>query len=71
MAFAPDGLIEGFYDPDACNPEEGKFIMGLQFHPERMRQDDTDKFDYPGCPRAYQVLYPSFTYDLLWENLTK
>ncbi|KAJ6960499.1 glutamine amidotransferase [Populus alba x Populus x berolinensis] len=28
--------------------------MGLQFHPERMRQDDTDKFDYPGCPRAYQ-----------------
>ncbi|KAJ6867292.1 hypothetical protein NC652_038496 [Populus alba x Populus x berolinensis] len=54
MAFAPDGLIEGFYDPDACNPEEGKFIMGLQFHPERMRQDDTDKFDYPGCPRAYQ-----------------
>ncbi|KAL3568355.1 hypothetical protein D5086_031006 [Populus alba] len=54
MAFAPDGLIEGFYDPDACNPEEGKFIMGLQFHPERMRQDDIDKFDYPGCPRAYQ-----------------
>ncbi|XP_011021287.1 PREDICTED: uncharacterized protein LOC105123408 [Populus euphratica] len=54
MAFAPDGLIEGFYDPDACNPEEGKFIMGLQFHPERMRQDDTDKFDYPGCPRAYR-----------------
>jgi gamma-glutamyl-gamma-aminobutyrate hydrolase PuuD len=71
MAFAPDGLIEGFYDPDACNPEEGKFIMGLQFHPERMRQDDTDKFDYPGCPRAYQVLNPSFTYDLLWENLMK
>ncbi|CAK7344259.1 unnamed protein product [Dovyalis caffra] len=54
MAFAPDGLIEGFYDPDAYNPEEGKFIMGLQFHPERMRQDDTDKFDYSGCPRAYQ-----------------
>ncbi|KAG6742011.1 hypothetical protein POTOM_055293 [Populus tomentosa] len=54
MAFAPDGLIEGFYDPDTCNPEEGKFIMGLQFHPERMRKDDTDKFDYPGCPRAYQ-----------------
>ncbi|KAJ4822390.1 hypothetical protein Tsubulata_008926 [Turnera subulata] len=54
MAFAPDGLIEGFYDPDAYNPEEGKFIMGLQFHPERMRHPDTDKFDYPGCPRAYQ-----------------
>ncbi|XP_047314388.1 putative glutamine amidotransferase GAT1_2.1 [Impatiens glandulifera] len=54
MAFSPDGLIEGFYDPDAYNPEEGKFIMGLQFHPERMRQNDSDDFDYPGCPSAYQ-----------------
>ncbi|KAJ4707056.1 Class I glutamine amidotransferase-like superfamily protein [Melia azedarach] len=54
MAFAPDGLIEGFYDPDAYNPEEGKFIMGLQFHPERMRRPDSDEFDYPGCPSAYQ-----------------
>ncbi|KZV34304.1 hypothetical protein F511_28006 [Dorcoceras hygrometricum] len=54
MAFAPDGLIEGFYDPDAYNPEEGKFIMGLQFHPERMRQPDSDEFDYPGCPFAYK-----------------
>ncbi|KAM1166224.1 hypothetical protein TB2_025093 [Malus domestica] len=54
MAFAPDGLIEGFYDPDAYNPKEGKFIMGLQFHPERMRGPDSDEFDYPGCPSAYQ-----------------
>jgi hypothetical protein len=54
MAFAADGLMEGFYDPDAYNPEEGKFIMGLQFHPERMRQHDLDEFDYPGCPAAYQ-----------------
>ncbi|KAK9020382.1 hypothetical protein V6N11_010406 [Hibiscus sabdariffa] len=54
LAFAPDGLIEGFYDPDAYNPEEGKFIMGLQFHPERMRQPDSEEFDYPGCPSAYQ-----------------
>ncbi|KAK3189320.1 hypothetical protein Dsin_028881 [Dipteronia sinensis] len=54
MAFAPDGLIEGFYEPDAYNPEEGKFIMGLQFHPERMRRSDSDDFDYPGCPSAYQ-----------------
>ncbi|XP_050221602.1 putative glutamine amidotransferase GAT1_2.1 [Mercurialis annua] len=54
MAFAPDGLIEGFYDPDAYNPEEGKFIMGLQFHPERMRHHDSDEFDYPGCPAAYK-----------------
>lgn len=55
MAFAPDGLVEGFYDPDAYNPEEGKFIMGLQFHPERMRHQDSDEFDYPGCPAAYKV----------------
>ncbi|KAK1363625.1 NtpR [Heracleum sosnowskyi] len=54
MAFAPDGLVEGFYDPDAYNPEEGKFIMGLQFHPERMRKPDSDEFDYPGCPAAYK-----------------
>uniref|UniRef100_A0A0A9HJ10 Uncharacterized protein n=1 Tax=Arundo donax TaxID=35708 RepID=A0A0A9HJ10_ARUDO len=54
MAFAPDGLVEGFYDPDAYNPGEGKFIMGLQFHPERMRKDGSDEFDYPGCARAYQ-----------------
>ncbi|XP_062107423.1 putative glutamine amidotransferase GAT1_2.1 [Humulus lupulus] len=54
MAFSPDGLIEGFYDPDAYNPEEGKFIMGLQFHPERMRKPDSEEFDYPGCPSAYQ-----------------
>ncbi|XP_057481376.1 putative glutamine amidotransferase GAT1_2.1 isoform X2 [Actinidia eriantha] len=59
MAFAPDGLIEGFYDPDAYNPEEGKFIMGLQFHPERMRQPDSDEFDYPGCPKAYQEFVKS------------
>lgn len=55
MAFAPDGLIEGFYDPDSYNPDDGKFIMGLQFHPERMRKPDSDQFDYPGCPFAYQV----------------
>ncbi|KAG0494000.1 hypothetical protein HPP92_004994 [Vanilla planifolia] len=54
MAFAKDGLVEGFYDPEAYEPEEGKFMMGLQFHPERMRKNCSDEFDYPGCPRAYQ-----------------
>ncbi|CAI9779100.1 unnamed protein product [Fraxinus pennsylvanica] len=54
IAFAPDGLIEGFYDPDAYNPEEAKFTMGLQFHPERMRTIESDNFDYPGCASAYQ-----------------
>ncbi|KAE8690785.1 hypothetical protein F3Y22_tig00110893pilonHSYRG00511 [Hibiscus syriacus] len=54
MAFAPDGLVEGFYDREAYNPDEGKFTMGLQFHPERMRQSDSDAFDYPGCASAYQ-----------------
>ncbi|KAK9061969.1 hypothetical protein SSX86_019153 [Deinandra increscens subsp. villosa] len=54
MAFASDGLIEGFYDPDAYSPEEGRFIMGLQFHPERMRKANSDEFDYPGCTSAYK-----------------
>ncbi|XP_061357740.1 putative glutamine amidotransferase GAT1_2.1 [Gastrolobium bilobum] len=54
MAFAPDGLVEGFYDPNNYNPEDGKFIMGLQFHPERMRHPGSDEFDYPGCSMAYQ-----------------
>ncbi|XP_002968849.2 putative glutamine amidotransferase GAT1_2.1 [Selaginella moellendorffii] len=65
MAFAPDGLVEAFFDPDVYNPAEGKFIVGLQFHPERMRHpenggSDSDgallenEFDYPGCHRAYQ-----------------
>uniref|UniRef100_A0ACD5VDA7 Uncharacterized protein n=1 Tax=Avena sativa TaxID=4498 RepID=A0ACD5VDA7_AVESA len=54
MAFAPDGLVEGFYDPEAYSPGEGKFITGLQFHPERMRKAGSDEFDYPGCAKAYQ-----------------
>jgi gamma-glutamyl-gamma-aminobutyrate hydrolase PuuD len=52
MAHAPDGLVEAFYDPDAYDPGQGRFVMGLQFHPERMRRGD--EFDYPGCARAYQ-----------------
>lgn len=66
MAFSPCGLIEAFYDPDAYHPEEGKFIVGLQFHPERMRHEQDNGreegphvisesvFDYPGCAQAYQ-----------------
>lgn len=33
MAYAPDGLIEGVYNPSK------KFVVGLQFHPERMLAD--------------------------------
>jgi gamma-glutamyl-gamma-aminobutyrate hydrolase PuuD len=69
MAFAPDGLIEGFYDPDTYNPEEGRFIMGLQFHPERMRRNDSDDFDYPGCSSAYQVIcFFAFQFLILLER---
>lgn len=55
MAYAKDGLIEAFYDPNFYDPDQGKFIMGLQFHPERMRQNSSVGFDYPGCPSAYKV----------------
>src|ERR1700691_4162355 len=33
MAHADDGLIAAFYDPDAA------FVVGLQFHPERMLKE--------------------------------
>jgi putative glutamine amidotransferase len=33
MAHADDGLVEAFYDPKA------EFVVGLQFHPERMLKD--------------------------------
>ncbi len=33
IAYAEDGLVEGFYDPKA------KFVVGLQFHPERMLEE--------------------------------
>lgn len=33
MAHADDGLVEGFWDPEA------PFVVGLQFHPERMLKE--------------------------------
>jgi putative glutamine amidotransferase len=33
MAYAKDGLIEGYYDP------KEKFVVGFQFHPERMLEE--------------------------------
>lgn len=47
MAHSPDGLIEAFYDP-RYDPKKGQFVVGLQFHPERMLGD------YPGCARCYE-----------------
>jgi gamma-glutamyl-gamma-aminobutyrate hydrolase PuuD len=43
MAYAEDGLIEAYYDP--CE----KFLVGLQFHPERMLKE------YPGNFRLWQA----------------
>jgi len=33
MAYAKDGLVEAYYDPKA------RFVVGLQFHPERMLEE--------------------------------
>ncbi|MGA7792160.1 MAG: type 1 glutamine amidotransferase [Candidatus Acidiferrales bacterium] len=33
MAYSKDGLVEGYYDP------EETFLVGLQFHPERMQEE--------------------------------
>jgi len=38
MAYAKDGLIEGYYDPKA------DFLVGLQFHPERMLEEAAGNF---------------------------
>ncbi len=38
MALADDGLIEGYYDPNS------DFVVGLQFHPERMPEEDAGNF---------------------------
>lgn len=35
----PEGLIEGFWDPQYCDPEQGKFLVGIQYHPERMTEE--------------------------------
>jgi gamma-glutamyl-gamma-aminobutyrate hydrolase PuuD len=43
MAHAEDGLIEAYYDPKA------RFLVGLQFHPERMLPD------YPGNLRVWKA----------------
>mmetsp|Transcript_53553 Transcript_53553/g.115719 ORF Transcript_53553/g.115719 Transcript_53553/m.115719 type:complete len:378 (-) Transcript_53553:113-1246(-) len=48
MARAPDGVLEAFYDP-SYNVDEGKFVVGLQFHPGRMLSD------YPGCAEVYKA----------------
>jgi len=33
MAYAKDGLVEGYYDPKT------DFLVGLQFHPERLLEE--------------------------------
>jgi len=43
MAHADDGLIEAFFDP------QRPFVVGLQFHPERMLSE------YPGNRRVWQA----------------
>lgn len=43
MAHAPDGLVEAFYDPKA------PFLIGLQFHPERMLNE------HPGNLRIWKA----------------
>lgn len=59
MAFAPDGLIEAYFDPAMYNPSKGRFLVGLQFHPERMQDataalaDAPPVFEHPGCVNAY------------------
>jgi len=43
MAFAADGLVEAYYNP------KSRFVVGLQFHPERMLPE------YPGNLRLWKA----------------
>ncbi|PXF42264.1 Protein NtpR [Gracilariopsis chorda] len=60
MAHSPDGLCEAFYDKSQYSPSTGRFRVGLQFHPERMQdeqralQDLPPLYEYPGCTRPYE-----------------
>lgn len=60
MAYAPDGVLEAFYDPSCYDPKNGEYLVGLQFHPERMQDVQAPLnglptvYDYPGCVRPYQ-----------------
>lgn len=60
MAFAPDGLVEAYYDANWYNISAGQFVVGLQFHPERMQdvcaalEGRQAQFDYAGCCRPYR-----------------
>nr|GEX94009.1 putative glutamine amidotransferase GAT1_2.1 [Tanacetum cinerariifolium] len=72
MAFAPDGLVEGFYDPDAYNPDDGQFIIGLQFHPEQIRKPNSNEFNYPGCVAAYKEFVKAVVaYQKKVDSITK
>lgn len=77
MALSSDGLVEGFYDPNHYDIEQGKFVIGLQFHPERMQDNqkamagDKNCFDYPGCPRPYEsFLRAAYVYRNKIDSLT-
>ena len=43
MAYADDGLVEAFFDPQSA------FTVGIQFHPERMLSE------YEGNLRVWQA----------------
>lgn len=59
MGYAPDGLVEAYYDPSWHDVQRGRFVVGLQFHPERMQdtngalRGEVGRYDYAGCSRVY------------------
>jgi putative glutamine amidotransferase len=55
-AWSPDGVIEAI-EPSEDSPwtRSGRFVLGVQWHPERMQDDEPQRNIFRALIRAAQV----------------